>query len=99
MGGLLVAPQLRRRGIAEALTRARMAWTFERAPEVWYFTNARNLASIALHAKLGFGEVTRTFSYPNVSFDGGVGVLGRALRDAAAGDAPARPGFSFEFPT
>jgi RimJ/RimL family protein N-acetyltransferase len=80
MGGLLVASRLRRRGIAAALTRARMDWAFERAPEVWYFANARNLASIALHAKLGFVEVTRSFSYPNVSFDGGVGVLGRALR-------------------
>ncbi|MGO9959560.1 MAG: N-acetyltransferase family protein [Solirubrobacteraceae bacterium] len=98
MGGLLVASRWRRRGIAEALTRARMAWAFEHAPEVWYFTNARNTASLALHAKLGFVEVTRSFSYPTVSFDGGVGVLGRALRAGAAGDEPrarcrvARPG-------
>ena len=80
MGGLLVETSSRRRGIGEALTRARMHWVFERAPEAWYFTNARNLASLALHAKLGFIEVTRDFVYPRVSFDGGVGVLGRALR-------------------
>lgn len=93
MGGLLVASQWRRCGIGETLTRMRMAWAFERAPEVWYFTNARNVASLALHSKLGFVEVTRSFSYPNVSFDGGVGVLGRALRSDAAGDrlAGSRP--------
>ena len=50
MGGLLVETSSRRRGIGEALTRARMHWVFERAPEAWYFTNARNRASLALHA-------------------------------------------------
>jgi ribosomal protein S18 acetylase RimI-like enzyme len=80
MGGLLVETSSRQRGIGEALTRARMQWVFEHAPEAWYFTHARNLASLALHAKLGFIEVTRDFVYPRVSFDGGVGVLGRALR-------------------
>jgi ribosomal protein S18 acetylase RimI-like enzyme len=88
LGGLLVASRWRRCGIASALTRARMAWAFEYAPEVWYFTNARNTGSLALHAKLGFVEVTRSFSYPNVSFDGGLGVLGRALRAGAAGAGP-----------
>jgi ribosomal protein S18 acetylase RimI-like enzyme len=80
LGGLLVGTRWRRRGIAEALTRARMAWAFERAPEAWYFTNAGNAASLALHAKLGFVEISRDFWYPNVTFEGGVGVLGRALR-------------------
>lgn len=80
MGGLLVASVWRRRGIGEALTRACLAWASERASEAWYFTNARNEASLALHAKVGFLEVTRDFVYPGVSFDGGVGVLGRALR-------------------
>jgi ribosomal protein S18 acetylase RimI-like enzyme len=82
MGGLLVASAWRRRGIAEALTRARIAWTFERAAAAWYFTNARNQASLALHAKVGFVEVTRDFSFPNVSFEGGEGVLGRVLRES-----------------
>jgi aminoglycoside 6'-N-acetyltransferase I len=81
MGGLLVSTRWRRHGIAEALTRARMAWIFERASEAWYVTNARNTASLMRHAKLGFGEVRRDFSFPGVSCDGGVGVLGRARRD------------------
>jgi hypothetical protein len=57
-----------------------MAWVFERAPDVWFFANARNRASLNLDAELGFVEVTRNFVFPGVSFDGGVGVLGRASR-------------------
>jgi RimJ/RimL family protein N-acetyltransferase len=78
--GLLVDPGWRRRGVGLALTRARMAWAFQRAAEVWFFANARNLASLDLHARLGFAEVTRDFAFPGVCFDGGVGVLCRAAR-------------------
>jgi ribosomal protein S18 acetylase RimI-like enzyme len=78
--GLLVDPGWRRRGVGLALTRARMAWAFERAGEVWFFANARNRASLDLHARLGFVEVTRDFAFPGVTFDGGVGVLCRAAR-------------------
>lgn len=78
LGGLAVAAAARRAGIGSALTRARMAWVADRAPEVWYFTNARNGASLDLHARLGFAEVTRDFEYPGVTFEGGVGVLCRA---------------------
>jgi ribosomal protein S18 acetylase RimI-like enzyme len=76
--GLLVAPEYRRRGIGEQLTRARMAWTAARATEIWFFANAANSASLLLHQELGFREVTRDFSYPGVTFTGGVGVLCRA---------------------
>jgi hypothetical protein len=41
-----------------------MAWVFERAEEVWFFANARNRASLELHARLGFVEVTRDFAFP-----------------------------------
>ena len=78
--GLLVDPGWRRRGVGLALTRARMAWAFQRAGEVWFFANSRNRASLDLHARLGFVEVTRDFAFPGVSFDGGVGVLCRAAR-------------------
>jgi ribosomal protein S18 acetylase RimI-like enzyme len=83
LGGLLVGSAWRRRGVGQALTQARMAWAFARAAEVWYFTNARNQASLALHAALGFVEVTRDFVYPGVSFEGGVGVLCHARRGPA----------------
>ncbi len=76
--GLLVALEYRRQGIGEQLTRARMAWTAERATEIWFFANAANRASLLLHHGLGFREVTRDFTYPGVTFTGGVGVLCRA---------------------
>lgn len=76
--GVVVAPAWRRRGIGEALTRARLAWARQRTDEVWMFTNARNGASLALHGCLGFVEVGRASSYLGEPFDGGVGVLLRA---------------------
>jgi ribosomal protein S18 acetylase RimI-like enzyme len=84
--GLLVASACRRRGVGLELTRARMAWVFERADEAWFFANARNGASLGLHARLGFEEVTRDFVFPGVSFDGGVGVLGRVRRPQVGTD-------------
>jgi RimJ/RimL family protein N-acetyltransferase len=48
----------------------------------YYVANSVNLASIALHARLGFVELSRDFWYPDVSFTGGEGVLfGITLRD------------------
>ncbi len=89
--GLVVHPDHRRRGVAAALTRARLEWISKHADEAWYFANARNAASIALHAPFGFDEVTRSFVYPRVDFDLGEGVLFR-LRFPSAGDTllPAR---------
>lgn len=83
--GLLVAPKYRRRGIGERLTRARMAWAAARATEIWFFANAANHASLRLHQALGFREVTRDFTYPGVTFTGGIGVLCRASLPAASG--------------
>ncbi len=73
--GVVVAPRARRRGVGRALTEARMAWIGGRAREAWYFANARNDASLELHRQLGFVEMTRSFSCPDVSFEGGEGVL------------------------
>jgi ribosomal protein S18 acetylase RimI-like enzyme len=68
----VVATALRRRGIADALTRARL----ERlARPVFYFANERNRASIDLHAPFGFDELTRDFWHPDATFTGGVGIL------------------------
>jgi ribosomal protein S18 acetylase RimI-like enzyme len=83
LSGLLVHPGYRRRGIGGLLTRARMAWTAARAGEIWYFTDAGNQASLRLHQRLGFREVTRDFTFPQVTFEGGVGVLGRAQLEPA----------------
>lgn len=78
LGGIVVDPAHRRQGIGDQLTRARMAWTAPLASEIWYFTNAGNQASLRLHRRLGFREVTRDFTYPGVAFTGGIGVLCRA---------------------
>lgn len=83
--GMVVEPAFRRQGIGTALTQARLAWISERATHAWYFANSRNAASIALHSRFGFREVTRAFSFPRVAFEGGEGILFRAkLADAGA---------------
>ena len=73
--GLVVHPDHRRRGVAAALTQARLDWMSKQADEAWYFANARNAASIALHASFAFEEVTRSFAFPRVDFDRGEGIL------------------------
>ena len=73
--GLGVAERLRRRGMGRAITQARLEWIASRAPEAWYFTNARNETSLRLHAQLGFRPVTEDFVFPGVEFEGGRGVL------------------------
>ncbi|WP_245544738.1 GNAT family N-acetyltransferase [Mobilicoccus pelagius] len=76
--GVVVDPPFRRRGVGERLTRTRLDELRRRGvPDVRYFANARNLASLRLHERLGFREVTRDFSVPGVTFTGGVGVLCR----------------------
>jgi len=76
--GVVVEDRWRRHGIGRALTMARLDWIRERATEAWYFTNARNEVSLDLHADLGFEEITRSFTVPGTTFEGGVGVLCRA---------------------
>jgi ribosomal protein S18 acetylase RimI-like enzyme len=75
--GLFVRPDLRRAGIGAALTEARLRWINEGGDEAWFFANARNSASIALHRGFGFEEVTRQFSFPGLAFEGGEGILFR----------------------
>jgi ribosomal protein S18 acetylase RimI-like enzyme len=78
LGGLIVAPAVRRRGIGARLTSDRLSWIAARAPEALYFVNETNRASIDLHARLGFVEVVRDVRVPGVTFTGGVGLLFRA---------------------
>jgi ribosomal protein S18 acetylase RimI-like enzyme len=80
--GMYVSPDHRRLGAGTALIRSRLAWIAERDPDAWYFANAQNAGSIELHRRFGFQEVSRAFSFPGVTFDGGEGILFRArLRD------------------
>jgi GNAT superfamily N-acetyltransferase len=75
--GVVVRDRWRRLGIGIELTRQRLAWIGDRAEAAYYFANARNVTSIDLHRKLGFDEVTRDFTFPGASFEGGAGILFR----------------------
>jgi ribosomal protein S18 acetylase RimI-like enzyme len=75
--GVIVAPKLRRRRIGYQLTHARLQWLARRTSKAWYFASAQNRVTIELHRQLGFVEVTRDFSFLNVTFSGGVGILFR----------------------
>lgn len=77
LAGVVVDPEFRRRGVATALTGARLRWIAAKAREAYYFANATNRVSIALHEGFGFVEVTRDFWFPEVAFEGGVGILFR----------------------
>ena len=73
--GVIVDPDFRRRGVGSLLTRARLSWIAEWSPRAYYFASALNRASIDLHDRLGFVEVTRDFHFPQARFTGGVGIL------------------------
>jgi ribosomal protein S18 acetylase RimI-like enzyme len=85
LSGVLVEPALRRRGIALALTRARLRWAFARTDEVFYVAGADNIASLRLHAALGFQEVKRFGSERSAA---GVDVLSRLARTAYSETGP-----------
>ncbi|GAA5230005.1 GNAT family N-acetyltransferase [Arthrobacter cryoconiti] len=82
LGGVTVIPELRRHGIARALTQARLAWIWERTDSAWYVVNLSNRASIQLHRQWGFTEVARAAKFHTISFTGGVGLLLRAKKPA-----------------
>ena len=74
--GLVVDPQLRRRGVATALAAHRFAWLQARqVPMLYSFANSRNLSSVAYHQAQGFCETGRAAGYLDVDFDGGEGIL------------------------
>lgn len=75
LSGMIIRPQYRRRGVGAALTSARLSRIAETADRLFYFSNARNTVSIALHTRFGFVELTRNFHVPNVQFEGGEGIL------------------------
>lgn len=75
LSGVVVAPSHRRRGIAACLTRARLDWVAARDRRAYYYTNARNQASVDLHAGFGFRELVRDLRVPGLTFSGGVGLL------------------------
>jgi len=81
--GVLVDPAWRGRGIATALTRARLRWAFARTGTVFYVTGADNGASLRLHAAFGFRELGR---FPSERSAAGVDVLSQLIRTADGPD-------------
>jgi ribosomal protein S18 acetylase RimI-like enzyme len=77
LSGVLVDPAWRRQGIAAELTRARLRWAFARTDKVFYVTGADNIASLHLHAALGFQEMRRFGSERSAA---GVDVLSQLAR-------------------
>ena len=75
LSGVIVDPRVRRRGIGGRLTAQRLAWIARQSDWAYYFANARNRASIALHAGFGFAEIARGPEFCGVAFTGGEGVL------------------------
>ena len=80
LGGITVAPDFRRQGVAAALTEKRLEWIWARTDEAWYVVNAGNAASLKLHQRWGFREVARGSGFHAVTFDGGEGLLLKAAR-------------------
>jgi ribosomal protein S18 acetylase RimI-like enzyme len=78
LAGVIVDPRFRRRGVGTKLTAARIRWIADRDSAAYYFANARNRVSIALHAAFGFAEIGRAPAFGDVSFVGGEGILFRA---------------------
>jgi ribosomal protein S18 acetylase RimI-like enzyme len=77
LSGVLVDPAWRRRGIATALTRARLRWALDHTDKVFYVAGADNSASLHLHAALGFQEIKRFESERSAA---GVDVLSQLVR-------------------
>jgi aminoglycoside 6'-N-acetyltransferase I len=77
LSGVLVDPAWRRQGVATELTRARLRWAFARTDKVFYVTGADNIASLHLHAALGFQEMRRFGSERSAA---GVDVLSQLAR-------------------
>jgi aminoglycoside 6'-N-acetyltransferase I len=80
LSGVLVDPAWRGRGIATALTRARLRWAFAQTDTVFYVAGADNAASLRLHAAFGFQEVKRFESERSTA---GVDVLSQLVTSTA----------------
>lgn len=75
LGGVVVHPRFRRRGVGTGLTTARLGWIRGHAGTAYFFTNERNNASLRMHAALGFTEIARRRSFHSVASDDGLSQL------------------------
>ena len=80
--GLVVRPDVRRRGIGTRLVESRLDWIAAHASTAWYFADDDNLATIALHAGFGFEPYTTDFWFPGLAHPETPMTLYRALLPA-----------------
>jgi ribosomal protein S18 acetylase RimI-like enzyme len=73
--GVIVKPEFRRKRIADALTKLRIARISKIAQEVYFVVNAGNRVSIELHEQLGFIRINEAEGFLNISFEGNKGYL------------------------
>lgn len=71
LGGIVVTPEYRRRGMGTALTKKRLDWIWSVSQTAYYFANGHNTASIRMHERFGFRELGRFSSIRGVTADGG----------------------------
>jgi len=98
LAGVIVVPEHRRRSVGRILTQARLNWIAQRDRWAYYFANAQNRVSIELHQQFGFVELTRDFTHPWVTFEGGIGVLLRAELERSKRTTDPRVVIRFENP-
>lgn len=80
--GLVVSKDFRGRGVGLALTRARIQ-SVSGGEKIYYFANAKNRVSIALHEQLGFEKIKDLPRFDKVEFEGGRGCLFCAIAPAS----------------
>jgi ribosomal protein S18 acetylase RimI-like enzyme len=73
--GVVILPEYRRQGIADALTSHRIQFCEDHSLPLYYFTSTLNKASIKLHEKYGFTEIRRAEKFMGMAMDGGEGIL------------------------
>lgn len=71
LGGVLVLPSHRHRGVASTLTQARLEWIWSHSDSAYYFANEHNCASIQLHEAFGFRLLGRFPAIHGVTADNG----------------------------
>jgi phosphinothricin acetyltransferase len=75
VSGITVVAGWRRRRIGDRMLEFELADVDRQHEPTWSVVNARNGASLDLHARHGFVEVTRAATFAGITFSGGTGVL------------------------
>jgi len=75
VSGITVMPSWRRRRVGDRMLALELAGVDRLHEPTWSVVNARNGASLDLHARHGFVEVARAAAFAGITFTGGTGLL------------------------